>query len=120
MTSRRKVEGDSSMALGWPNGRGICTVLESLAAYGKGWIARTLVERTCVGSRSMPGGGRMLYDLLRSPVCRELVGWKRSPAPLPAMGRESNERGACVRRDWTVERYRDRLSAERLMATERP
>jgi hypothetical protein len=42
------------MASGRPNGRGICTVLESLAAYGKGWIARTLVERSCEGSRSMP------------------------------------------------------------------
>jgi hypothetical protein len=35
------------MAKGRPNGRGICTVLRSLAAYGKGWIARTPVERSC-------------------------------------------------------------------------
>jgi hypothetical protein len=43
------------MALGRPNRRGICTVLGSLAAYGKGCIARTLVERSWP---RVPGQGR--------------------------------------------------------------
>jgi len=65
---------DSSMARGPRNGRGICTVLESLAAYGKGWIARTPVERSCVVSRSWPA----LKGLKTSPGPQSLLGGSRS------------------------------------------
>ena len=60
----------------------------------------------------------MLYDLLRSPA----VGYRRTGSgllKLPVLNREPNERGAYVRRNWRMERLRDRLSAERLMVTER-